>query len=122
MKKRCQFCGYNKTLSIISHIIDKDGEQIICPNCSVKKILDGTLKFKDNPDFIDDITGKPGAVKYFDAYSGYVLNSKTLTRLLKYNLLPNEYKILAKKYSPHDFMLHEDFYNEDGIAMQPLED
>lgn len=42
-------------------------------------------------------------------------------RLLKYSLRPIEWYNLAVAHSPNEFLLHDDFYEEDGEACQPEE-
>ncbi|WP_413306290.1 hypothetical protein AA0X95_05475 [Bacillus sp. 1P10SD] len=43
-------------------------------------------------------------------------------RLLNYSLRPIEWYNLAVIHSPNKFLLHDDFYEEDGEASQPEED
>jgi len=43
-------------------------------------------------------------------------------RLVTYSLRPIEWYNLAVVHSPHKFLLHDDFYDEDGEAFQPEED
>lgn len=82
--------------------------------------LEDTLKLENNPDFVDDITGENGAVKYETEGESYTLEKETMERLILCNLTPEEYFTLAEKYSPHNFSLHDDFYDPiDGSAIQP---
>lgn len=93
---------------------------MLCPNCIAYGILNNKISFINNPNFIDDITGKPGAVK-FEAYGeSYTLERRTMMRLLAHSLQPKEYKALAKKYGADKYMIHDDFYDEDGNAIQPM--
>jgi hypothetical protein len=42
-------------------------------------------------------------------------------RLTTYNLRPEQYKNLLKNgHESSEFLLHEDFYDENGIAQQPM--
>lgn len=52
----------------------------------------------------------------------YKLCNQCHGRLLKYSLLPIEWYNLAVVHSPYTFLLHDDFYEEDGEACQPEED
>ena len=117
---KCSKCGFEKHPSILVKITDNNGEAIYCPNCLLLHQLEGILKLKNNPNFIDDITGKKGAVKYEAEGESYTLEKETMERLILCNLTPEEYFALAEKYSPHNFCLHDDFYDPiDGCAIQP---
>lgn len=52
----------------------------------------------------------------------YKLCNQCHERLLKYSLRPIEWYNLAVVHSPKKFLLHDDFYEEDGEACQPEED
>ncbi|TSI05778.1 hypothetical protein [Lysinibacillus sp. BW-2-10] len=52
----------------------------------------------------------------------YKLCNQCHDRLLKYSLRPIEWYNLAVVHSPNKFLLHDDFYEEDGEACQPEED
>ena len=43
-------------------------------------------------------------------------------RLLSYSLRPNEWYNLAKRFGCWQFLLHDDFYDDDGKAAQPEEE
>ena len=74
---------------------------------------------------IDDITEEYGAVAYITLNESYILERSTLRRLILHNLKSYEWKALNDKYvKPHNsfkFMLHEDFYDTEGNALQPHE-
>jgi hypothetical protein len=36
------------------------------------------------------------------------------------NLSPEEWKKLTRTHDENEFLLHEDFYDEDGNALQPV--
>ena len=118
-KLACQRCGYAIPQVVIT-LTDGAKTQMLCPNCIAFGILDNTLSFINNPNFIDDITGKPGAVK-FEAYGeSYTLERRTMMRLLAHSLQKKEYLALAKKYGADKYMIHDDFYMPDGTAIQPM--
>jgi hypothetical protein len=52
----------------------------------------------------------------------YKLCDQCHNRLLKYSLRPTEWYNLAAVHSPNKYLLHDDFYEEDGEACQPEED
>lgn len=51
----------------------------------------------------------------------YQLCADCYHRLSKRTLRPLEWYRLALKHCPHNFQLHDDFYNDDGTASQPKE-
>lgn len=116
---KCEKCN-----CAIPHVIitltDATKSQQLCPNCIAFGILDNQLSFINNPNFIDDITGKPGAVKFESWGESYTLERRSMMRLLAHSLQPKEYRILAKKYGADKYMLHDDFYLPDGTAVQPM--
>ena len=128
---KCENCGYNEH-KCVAQIVGSNGTVTLCLNCSAEKVYeylekgyewDKTLRFENSMDFIDEITGKPGAVKYImefedgDAES-YVLEKSTMLRLLNYNLTPYEHAALVDKHTWEPFLLHEDFYDDNHIALQ----
>lgn len=117
--KNCEKCGYGHTVINIT-LKDAVGENTLCPNCLAVAFLNNKLHFVNNLDLICDITGKRGAVEFISEHEYYCLNSKAMLRLISHNLKPREYKILAKKYGEYQYMLHDDFYSENGFALQPL--
>ncbi|MFT8322548.1 MAG: hypothetical protein ABF649_16780 [Bacillus sp. (in: firmicutes)] len=57
-----------------------------------------------------------------DPNQPYKLCNQCHERLLKYSLRPIEWYNLAVVHSSNKFLLHDDFYEEDGEACQPEED
>ena len=37
-------------------------------------------------------------------------------------LMPEEYNILLTNHDTREYMLHDDFYNEEGNALQPIDE
>jgi hypothetical protein len=56
-----------------------------------------------------------------DPNQPYKLCNQCHERLLKLSLRPIEWYNLAVVHSPNKFLLHDDFYDEDGEASQPEE-
>ena len=117
--EKCNDCG--KTLKSVGvHITDNNGTHVLCHCCLAIREQDSDVPtFENNMNFVDDISGRPGAVKYESGNESYSLDRATLRRLILRHLKPNEWKILSNKYSPHNYTLHEDFYDNNGIALQP---
>lgn len=120
-KIKCEGCGLEGSPSFLTRIVSKNKEQVLCPLCVTRGVLDGTLdNLEEDPGFVDDITGQKGAIKISDGDDVYSLNKETLIRLIEHNLTKKEYKVLSKKYSKDNFHLHEDFYDDEGNALQPM--
>lgn len=120
---QCSKCKNALYEDILITITDKNTETVYCPNCLLLEQLNGTLILENNPEFIDDITGEKGAIKYESKHESYTLEKETLARLILVHLTPEEYFALSAKYSPHNFSLHDDFYDPiDGSAIQPADD
>lgn len=117
--KKCMHCGYN-TESVLATLVDAAEVRVLCPNCFTMAIAAGDLTFEPDYNLVDDITGLPGAVKFLNEFESYTLAPRTMMRLLAHDLRPREWKALAEKYSAQWFMLHDDFYDEDGVAWQPV--
>lgn len=117
--KRCMHCGC-KLERILVSLIDAAEERIICPNCIAAAVIAGNLTFEPNYDLVDDITGLPGAVKFqfLGDSEHYTLAPRAMLRLLAHDLRPDEWMALIDKYGDQ-YMLHDDFYTEDGEAWQP---
>ena len=58
-----------------------------------------------------------------DAYGrskNYKVCSNCLQRLVTYNLMPYQFKnLVANGHKETEFLIHGDFYDEDGVALQP---
>ena len=117
--KKCIHCGCNLERILIS-LTDAAKERIICPNCVAEEVISGNLTFEPNYDLVDDITGLPGAVKFqfLGDSEHYTLAPRAMLRLLAHDLRPDEWTVLIDKYGDQ-YMLHDDFYTEDGEAWQP---
>lgn len=116
--KRCMHCGYSKE-NVLATLIDNAEVRTLCPNCFTVAVHAGELEFEADYDLVDDITGLPGAVKFVSGSETYTLAPRAMLRLLAHDLRPNEWKALVEKYGMQ-YMLHDDFYDEDGAAWQPV--
>lgn len=116
--KRCMHCGYSKE-NVLATLIDNAEVRTLCPNCFTVAVHAGELEFEADYDLVDDITGLPGAVKFVSGSETYTLAPRAMLRLLAHDLQPNEWKALVEKYGMQ-YMLHDDFYDEDGTAWQPV--
>lgn len=117
---KCSMCKENRETLMVK-LTDACGETIYCPNCLAVAYLNRTLHLENHPDFVDDVTGCNGAVKYEATDETYVLEVETMKRLIAHNLDPDEYYALANKYGADKFMIHSDFYDDfDGVAIQPM--
>lgn len=117
--KKCEKCGYEHD-NIIITLKDAVKERHLCPNCVAYSFLENELSFINDHNLVDDISGKPGAVEFVSNNERYCLEKRTMMRLLSYNLQRHEYLILVNKYGSDKFMLHEDFYWNDGTKLQPM--
>lgn len=118
---KCSKCEVNNE-NVIVTIKDKNKEVPFCMNCLVECCINRKFNFENDENLIDDVTGEKGAIQYISKEVTYVLEKKTMIRLILNNLDPDEYFALAKKYGADKFELHSDFYDEfDGVAIQPIE-
>lgn len=115
----CCVCGLNDL--IVNTFSFNEKSISYCPNCMRQAILDDSLKrtLENDVTLTDDITGKSGAVLLVSGNETYTLEKETMLRLVSYTLKPEEYAALFKKYG-NAYMLHEDFYDANGIALQPV--
>ena len=118
---RCGNCEKDYDVNIIIKLKDKMGEQSFCPTCLALMVYNNDLYLENDISLKDDVTGKWGAVEYLSGDEHYVLEKGTMIRLICHNLKKDEYLILTKKYGSDKFQLHDDFYLEDGSAIQPME-
>jgi hypothetical protein len=81
--------------------------------------LENELCFTNDSNLIDDISGQPGAIEFVSNNERYLLERRTMMRLISYNLQRHEYLILADKYGTDRYMLNDDFYWNDGTKLQP---
>lgn len=117
---KCDVCNYESE-RIVAKITDGEGSYNFCPNCLVLRYAQEQLDFENHPDFIDDVTGEKGAVKFESYDEVYILEKDRMLRLIARNLEPEEYFALVKKYGANKYLLHDDFYDPfDGAAIQPV--
>ena len=118
---KCSMCQQTKTMAI-AKLTDRNGEMFYCLNCLAVACINKRIYLVNNDEFVDDVTGLIGAVKYENYDETYYLSSDRMMRLLMRNLEPEEYFALVKKYGANKFLLHSDFYDSfDGEALQPMD-
>lgn len=117
----CILCGQSHLVDIM--IIDKNSSNVYCPNCIIRATLHNFINLCNHPQLKDDITGEPGAILFITQNEQYCLNRQTMQRLILKNLTAEEWNVLHDKYGNNRFafMIHEDFYDEEGNALQPVE-
>lgn len=123
----CGHKGCDISLSQIMQVID-DGERrlVLCPNHMIMYLL-GTVKPEDivleksqlSEELKCVIDGKP-AMLFKDGPTEYHLCMEHIAKLIAHNLAPQEWKALVNIYGPDEFLLHDDFYDEEGTALQPV--
>lgn len=125
----CFMC--RKSMFVDIHITDADGVKVLCPNHILAELAAGHLKMKPVAHLKDELQGTQGAVRLV-ASGGkeeYVLKPDTMRRLINHSLYKAEWRGLAKLrreqrkvsgYWDLPYMIHSDFYGEDGTAWQPV--
>ena len=116
---KCNGCNKDYGRIMIT-LNDAAGSKSYCPNCLAVMVCNDELSFVNNPNLIDDVTGKPGAVEFVAYNERYVLESKRMLRLISHSLRRREALKLIEKYGDDKYMLHDDFYDENGVAIQPM--
>lgn len=116
---KCDTCGYPHEEIVIT-LIDGVKKLHFCPNCLALHFQNNEIAFINHQHLLDDITGQPGAVEFKSGNERYVLERRSMMRLISHNLQPVEWKSLVALYGEDKYMLHSDFYDEDGNALQPM--
>lgn len=111
----CTQCHQHYSM-IMNIIVDGNGTRFYCPNCMAQEA--DTMPLTNLPDLDDDVTGKPGAVAFMAYKEVYTLEAERMRRLIKHALSPEEVLALCMKYGADSFMLHDDFYDDEGNALQ----
>ena len=115
---RCSICG-SEYEAIVSTVTDKKSSTNYCPNCLMFAVYEGTLNVENEPLFVDEITGVQGAVLFDTHHARYVLDKDSFIRLVSHSLYPAEYKALVARHGTKEFHLHDCFYDDNGVALQP---
>ena len=116
---RCENCKKDYG-EIIIKLKDNMGEQSFCPNCLALMVCNQDLYLENDMSLKDDVTGKWGAIEFLSGDEHYVLEKERMIRLICKNLRKEEYLVLSQKYGADKYELHDDFYLEDGTAIQPM--
>lgn len=101
-------------------LTDACAPRTYCPNCLVVALCEGELDLVNNPNWYDDVSNKRPAIEYRTKNEIYMLEYKRLIRLISRRLLRREWFALVNKYGCDKYMLHSDFYADDGTPLQPI--
>jgi len=88
-----------------------------CLNCIALFSYANRLNIESG-EFTSEISGSSGAVKVVLGGDEYFVTVEEAKRLLNYGLMPNEYTVLNHNHGG-EFLIHDDFYHNDGLASQP---
>lgn len=122
---KCAKCDFDKEeiLSVIDNGIKR---VVLCPNHTMGIVLEAyTFEEIEGEDSTFTPSAKcdccdQKAIYFKDSKTEYQVCSDHVIKLLKYNLSPSEWMVLSAKYGKNAFLLHDDFYDEVGNAMQPI--
>ena len=119
----CDLC--NSDWSIDVTLTDKGGSRVYCPNHLISELGLGMLYFIPDKTLVDEITRKPGAVKFQSAEETYILNPDAMRRLINRSLRAEELEIILKDRGLTEipdgskyFQIHNDFYDEEKLPLQ----
>ena len=125
----CDFCG--KNISVDYVVADGHGRRRVCPNHLLGFCATGRLILTPDRSLKDELTGANGAVMLQSVAFGaeqYVLSPDSMYRLINHSLYKKEWQGLVRNlrrkgifsgYEELPYLLHLDFYTEDGTALQP---
>lgn len=119
----CDLCNVDFYVDVT--LTDKDGSKVYCPNHLTRELGAGRLNFIPDKTLVDEITRKPGAVKFQSADETYILNPGAMRRLINRSLRAEELEIILKDRGLTEipdgskyFQIHNDFYDEKGLPLQ----
>ena len=121
----CDFCKIN---SGIDYDINLPGMHImtICPNCISEKIYNKSLIFPIETPHCSYASHLSGKTFGFNISLGQkttiCLTKEEIELFIGHMLMPNQFRVLTNKLGKNIYELHDDFYDEDGFAMQPLDE
>lgn len=122
----CRRCRNNEH-SYLDTVIYKDNDTVVdrlCPNCMAEAVYDHEFP-RAVGIYTSEISGRHGALKIVDAADSdapetFYLLPDEAERLFRHELTPEDFAVLSIKHSD-SFLLHDDFYDEDGNALQPMD-
>ncbi|MCM3130169.1 MULTISPECIES: hypothetical protein [unclassified Paenibacillus] len=110
---------------ILGRFDDGTFSVIMCPNHQIMYVI-GILKNSEMNLLPSNLTDKKvcslceeQAIIFAENDATYELCSSHLKKLIRKNLLPNEFMVLYGRYGS-TFQLHEDFYDNYGGTVQPV--
>jgi hypothetical protein len=111
---------------ILGRLDDGAVSMILCPNHQIMYVL-GMVKHTDMELSPSNLTLKKSctlcaeqAIIFEDHDATYELCSTHMEKLIRRSLAPKEFSVLYLKHG-NTFLLHDDFYEDDGEAVQPVE-
>jgi hypothetical protein len=114
--------GFEKILGIFD---DGAFKMVLCPNHQIMYVL-GKVKHEDMELMPSSITERSKcelcdelAIRFEDSETTYELCSHHMAKLIRHNLNREEFSKLYLKHG-NTFLLHDDFYEDDGEAIQPV--
>lgn len=116
---KCKFCKTKHQSFVLNRISTLNEYFKVCPNC-FSKYLDEIIK-EEPISHKCDCCDSNDVYKITTSFKTYFLCKEHLIDFVCYNLKQSDFKSLYKTDSKGncDFYLHDDFYDEDGIALQP---
>jgi hypothetical protein len=125
MKRQCLRCGVN----IIAAVLGSEPNEVaLCPNDLIVAALKGELKNAAEVELPCFFCGKPAIGLCVDFKMDqkadprdveYAACAEHLEALAMRDLHPGEVSKLRDFYGEDTFMVHDDFYDEEGNAVEP---
>ena len=118
----CDLCNFDWSIDVT--LTDKNGSKVYCPNHLISELGLGRLNFIPDKTLVDEITRKPGAVKFQTTDETYVLNPGAMRRLINRSLRASELEVILKNRGLTEipdgskyFQIHNDFYDEERLPL-----
>ena len=118
----CDLCNFDWSIDVT--LTDKDCSKTYCPNHLTRELGAGRLNFIPDKTLVDEITRKPGAVKFQSADETYILNPGAMRRLINRSLMVSELEVILKDRGLTEipdgskyFQIHNDFYDEEKLPL-----
>lgn len=118
-EKACKFCSYEEYPYILTGMKSLKEEFKVCPNCFIE-YLEEIIELEPLPHKCDCCKTQE-TYKVMTNFKSYYLCKEHLIDFVYHCLDKQAFKLLYKQNSEGgcDFYLHDDFYDDDGEALQP---